>query len=116
MVDISNIPRVAHDIYAYTYAFNHVETELLGEQINAWFHQQLYRYDPCNMAEISYSLTETTSLEVPGYMTPQYGHVLIMVFGEEENGRVKTHVSELFLRVSETRKIVEVFPFRPIVH
>lgn len=117
MVDISKIKRLAYDYYAYSYAHNLAETDLVGGQINAWYLEQLYRHDPCMSAEIAISLTEATNLEVPGYMSPQYGHVLIMVFcEEEEDGRVKSHVSELFLRVSETGKIVEVFPFRASVH
>ena len=116
MVDISKVPRIAGGIFAYTYLFNNAETELLGEKINGWYHQQLFQHDPCHTAEIAISLTEATNLEVPGFAGPQYGHVLIMVFGDEVDGRVKTHVSELFLRVSERGVIVEICPFRPTVH
>ncbi|BDD79712.1 hypothetical protein [Burkholderia phage FLC9] len=116
MVDISRVKRIAFDYVARVYVANHVETELLDDAFGAWYYKQLQRYDPCGLAEISVALTEARRFEVPGFGTPQYGHVFIVTFDNYEEKVVKTQVSEVFLRLSELGKIVELLPFRQTIH
>lgn len=111
-MDLSRIKRIALDFVARVYIANNVESELLDNEFGAWYYKQLQRYDPCNLSEISVALTEARRFEVAGFMTLQYGHVLIMTF---ETGS-DTHVSEIFLRLSERNQIVEILPFRQTVH
>lgn len=116
MVDISRVKRIAYDFVARIYVANNVESELLDDAFGAWYYKQLQRYDPCDLAEVSVALTEARRFEVPGFVTPQYGHVFIVTFDNYEERPVTTHVAEVFLRLSETGKIVELLPFRQTIH
>lgn len=116
MVDLSQVRRIAFDYIARVYVANHVVSELLDDAFGAWYYKQLQRYDPCELAEISVSITEPRFFEVPGFVAPQFGHVFVMTFDNYEGRTVQTHVSEVFLRLSETARIVELLPFRQTIH
>jgi hypothetical protein len=116
VVDISRVRRIAFDYIARVYVANNVETELLDDAFGAWYYKQLQRFDPCELAEISVAITEARFFEIPGYAAPQFGHVFIMTFDNYEGRTVDTHVSEVFLRLSESARIVELLPFRQTIH
>jgi hypothetical protein len=115
-VDLANVKRIALDYIARMYVANNADTSLLDERFQLWYEKQLFKYDPCNMADISVSLTAAMQFEIPGHMTPQYGHVFIVTFEETEKGVTKLQTAEIFLRVSESGRIVEMCQFRPTVH
>lgn len=113
---IDQIPRLAMDIGAHVYIQNHMDNELLTQEFNAWCQKNFERYDPCDTARLTVSLTQMAMVDIPGWAFPQLGHVVTMIF-EQPGVKVQDYKrAELFLRVSETGRIVELCQCKPTIH
>lgn len=111
------LPRLAMDAMAQMYVQDHIDQALLFQQFNAWCRKQYFKQDDCDIAEaVTVSITARGWLEVPGYANPQYGHLFTMTFEEASVPPEEYKKSQLFLRTSETGKIVELCQFQPTLH
>jgi hypothetical protein len=116
-MDVDRLSRIAMNGFAHVYIENNVEEELLLQKFHAWCRKQFAIYDACDLAEgVTVSLTERAWLEVPGYTLKQYGHVFTMLFEDPLLKPEEYKRAQLFLRTSESGKIVELLQFQPTLH
>ena len=112
-----HLQRIAMNAMAHVYVENNVEEAALLWQFHAWCRKQFAVFDACDLAEaVTVSLTERAWLQVPGYTNKQYGHVFSMIFEDPLLKPEQYKKAELFMRVSECGKIVELLQFQPTMH